>query len=57
MAEIPETVRGEGSRAQAKGLDFDGSWMDADEGGCADLLAGSSEAQVFYFLNNTEIIC
>lgn len=57
MVEIPEMVRGEGFRAQAKGLDFDGSWMAADEGGWAALLAGSSEAWVFYFLSNIETIC
>lgn len=31
--------------------------MDTDEGGWVDMLAGSSEAQVLYFLNNAEIIC
>ena len=57
MVEIPEMVRGEGFRAQAKGLDFDGSWMAADEGGWAALRAGSSEVRVFYFLRNIETIC
>lgn len=56
MIQIPEMVRGEGSRAWTKRLGFDESWMTADEGGWADQLAGGSEAQVFYFLNNTEIV-
>lgn len=57
MVEIFEMVRGEGFRVQVKGLDFDGSWMDVDEGGCVDLLVGRLEVQVFYFFNNIEIIC